>query len=65
MRWEFAINNISCEYAQVYFNGAMIESASVEGENYAAMREVIELLGLSNRPNTNFMQAAAAVVGID
>lgn len=65
MRWGFSINDVICEYAQVYFNGAMIESACVESENYADMRAVIELLGLSKRPNTNYLRAAAAVVGVD
>lgn len=65
MRWGFSVNDVICEYAQVYFNGAMIESACVESENYADMRAVIELLGLSKRPNTNYLRAAAAVVGVD
>ena len=47
MRYGFTIDGIICEYAQVYFNGAMVESACVESENYAAMRGVIEGLGLA------------------
>lgn len=65
MRWGFTIDGIICEYAQVYFNGALVESACVESENYAGMRAVIESLGLSTRPNTNYLAAAARVVGMD
>jgi len=65
MRWGFTIDGIICEYAQVFFNGAMVESACVESENYAGMRGVIDMLGLATRPNTNYLKAAARVVGLD
>ncbi len=65
MRWGFTIDGIICEYAQVYFNGAMVESACVESENYVGMKAVIESLGLSARPNVNYLKAAASVVGMD
>ncbi len=65
MRWGFTIDGIICEYAQVYFNGAMVESACVESENYEGMRAVIEGLGLASRPNVNYLTAAARVVGMD
>lgn len=65
MRWGFTIDGIICEYAQVFFNGAMVESACVESENYEGMRAVIEGLGLDTRPNTNYLRAAAAIVGMD
>ena len=65
MRYGFTIDGIICEYAQVFFNGAMVESACVESENYAGMKAVIESLGLSSRPNVNYLKAAASVVGMD
>lgn len=65
MRWGFTIDGIICEYAQVWFNGAMVESACVESDNYPAMRSVIEMLGLSALPNTNYLRAAARVIGMD
>ena len=34
MRYGFTIDGIICEYAEVWFNGAMVESACVESENY-------------------------------
>ena len=64
MRYGFTIDGIICEYAQVYFNGAMVESACVESENYVAMRGVIEGLGLAALPNVNYLKAAKKVVGM-
>jgi hypothetical protein len=64
MRYGFTIEGIICEYAQVWLNGAMVESACCESENYAGMRTVIEALGLAELPNTNYLKAAKRVVGM-
>lgn len=64
MRYGFSIDGIICEYAEVWFNGAMVESACVESENYAGMKQVIEGLGLAGMPNTNYLKAAKRVVGL-
>lgn len=64
MRYGFTIDGIICEYAQVWFNGALVESACVESENYAGMKVVIEGLGISAMPNTNYLKAAKRVVGM-
>lgn len=65
MRYGFTIDGVICEYAQVYFNGAMVESACVESENYAAMKEIVQNLGLAAMPNVNYLKAAKRVVGIE
>ena len=64
MRYGFTIDGIICEYAQVWFNGAMVESACAESENYDGMRAVIEGLGINQMPNTNYLKAAKVVVGM-
>ena len=64
MRWGFTIDGTICEYAKVYLNGALLESACVESEDYGAMRAVIEGLGLSARPNVNYLKALAGVMGV-
>lgn len=64
MRYGFMIDGIICEYAQVYFNGAMVESACCESENYDGMRKAIEALGLRGRENVNYLRAAKKVVGL-
>jgi hypothetical protein len=64
MRYGFTIDGIICEYAQVWFNGAMVETACAESENYAGMKTVVEGLGISDLPNTNYLRAAKRVVGM-
>ena len=64
MRYGFTIDGIICEYAQVWFNGALLETACAESENYAGMKQVIEGLGISGLPNTNYLRAARRVVGL-
>ena len=65
MRYGFTIEGIICEYAQVWFNGAMVETACAESENYEGMRKVVEGLGLAAMPNTNYLRAAKRVVGME
>jgi hypothetical protein len=65
MRYGFNIDGIICEYAQVWFNGALIETACAESENYAGMKEVIEGLDLSSMANTNYLKAAKKVIGME
>jgi hypothetical protein len=64
MRYGFTIDGIICEYAQVWLNGALVETACAESENYAGMKTVVEGLGISELPNTNYLRAAKRVVGL-
>lgn len=64
MRYGFTVDGIICEYAQVWFNGALIESACAESENYAGMQQVVDGLGLAALPNTNYLKAAKRIVGM-
>ncbi len=64
-RHGFTVDGVICEYARVTFNGALLESACVESEDYAAMRGVIEGLGLAALPNVNYLRAAKRVVGME
>lgn len=65
MRYGFTVDGIICEYAQVWLNGAMVESACAESENYAGMKQVVEGLGIAEMPNTNYLKAAKRVVGMN
>lgn len=65
LRFGFTIDGIICEYAQVWFNGALVESACVESENYAGMKQIVESLGIAQLPNTNYLRAAKRVVGLE
>jgi hypothetical protein len=64
MRWGFTVDGIICEFAQVWFNGAMIESACCESEDHAGMEKAIAVLGIADLPNTNYLKAAKRVVGL-
>ena len=65
MRYGFTVEGIICEYAQVWFNGALVESACCESENYEGMKKAVEALGISSMPNTNYLKAARRVVGME
>jgi hypothetical protein len=64
MRYGFTVDGIICEYAQVRFNGAVLESACCESDDYVGMRKVIKALGIEGMPNTSYPKAASIVVGI-
>ena len=63
-RYGFSVNGVICEYAKVWFNGAMVETACCESEDYAAMKGAVEALGIAEMPNTNYLKAAKSVVGM-
>ena len=64
MRYGFTVDGIICEYGQVWFNGALLESACCESDNYKSMRNAIKALGIEAMPNTNYLKAAKRVVGM-
>ncbi len=64
MRYGFSVNGIISEYAQVWFNGAMVETACCESEDYAGIKATVAALGLDGRPNTKDLKAARQVVGM-
>lgn len=64
MRYGFTVDGVICEYARVWFNGAMVETACCESENYAGMKKTVETLGIAAMPNTSYLRAAKRVVGM-
>ncbi len=62
-RYGFSVNGVICEYAYVWFNGALVETACCESEDYTSMKTAVEALGLSSMENTNYLKAAKKVVG--
>lgn len=63
-RHGFSIDGVSCEYAQVLFNGAQLETVCVESSDPAAMTPVIAELGLTGMSNTGYVRAAQRVLGL-
>lgn len=62
-RYGFSVNGVICEYAEVWFNGARVETACCESEDYASMASAVKVLGLEGEPNTNYLRAAKRVIG--
>jgi hypothetical protein len=63
-RFGFSVDGIICEYAYVWFNGALLETACCESENYAGMQKAVAALGIDSLPNTNYLKAAKSVIGM-
>lgn len=64
MRYGFMVDGIICEFARVWFNGALMETACCESEDYEKMQGVVKALGIENQPNINYLKAAKRVVGM-
>lgn len=64
MRYGFTVGGVICEYAEVWFNGALLESACCESEDYAGMAKAVAALGLDRLENVNYLKAAKRVVGL-
>jgi hypothetical protein len=64
MRYGFTVDGIICEYARVMFNGALVESACSESDDYEGLCKAIAALGINEMPNTNYLKAAKRVVGM-
>jgi hypothetical protein len=62
-RYGFTVNGVICEYAYVWMNGALIETACCESEDYNSMKSAVEALGLAEMPNTNYLKAAKSIIG--
>jgi hypothetical protein len=41
-RYGFLVDGVICEYAEVWFNGALLESACCESEDYTAVAKAVE-----------------------
>lgn len=63
-RYGFSIDGIICEYGQINFNGAMIETCCCESEDYEGMKKAIEALEISGLENVNYLRAAKKVIGM-
>ena len=63
-RYGFSIDGIICEYGQICFNGAMLETTCCESEDYVGMKKAIEALEISKYANVNYQKAAKNVIGM-
>jgi hypothetical protein len=63
-RYGFSVDGIICEYGQVCFNGAMLETTCCESEDYEGMKKAIEALEISGLENMNYLKAAKRTIGM-
>ncbi len=63
-RYGFSLDGIICEYGQIYFNGAMIETTCCESEDYEGMKKAIQALEIEKLENVNYLKAAKRVIGM-
>jgi len=63
-RYGFTVDGVICEYAEVRFNGALMESACCESDDHAAIARAVEALGLSGFENVNYVKAAKRILGM-
>ena len=64
-RYGFSVDGMICEYGKILFNGAMLETACVESEDYEGMTKAIKALELDQMENVNYLKAAKRVIGMD
>lgn len=63
-RYGFSIDGIICEYGEICFNGAKLETTCCESEDYTGMKKAIEALEISELENINYLRAAKKVIGM-
>ncbi len=63
-RYGFSVDDIICEYGEILFNGAKLETVCCESEDYAGMKKAIEALEINKYENINYLKAAKRVIGM-
>lgn len=63
-RYGFSVDDIICEYGEILFNGAKIETVCCESEDYTGMKKAIEALEINKYENLNYLKAAKRVIGM-
>ena len=61
-RYGFSVDGMICEYGKVLFNGALLETACVESEDYQGMKKAIKALEIDALENINYLKAAKNVL---
>jgi hypothetical protein len=64
-RFGYTINGCISEIAQLLVNGAAIKTLAVESENIDAVLKAIEILGLQEYENVNYLLAIKRILGME
>lgn len=64
-RYGFSVDDIICEYGEILFNGAKLETVCCESEDYTGMKKAIETLEINKYENINYLRAAKRTIGME
>lgn len=64
-RFAFTVNGCITEIAQLLINGAAIQAVAVELEDVDAILKAMEMLGLSEYENVNYLLTIKRVIGME
>ncbi len=64
-RFAFAVNDCITEHAEVWINGAGLETVAVESTDVPAILEAKRTLGLDDYENVNYLRAIKRVIGME
>jgi hypothetical protein len=62
-RYGYFVNETICEYAEVYVNGALVQTASAESENPELLLQTASIIGIEDYENINYQQAIKRILG--
>ena len=64
-RFAFTVNDCIAEHAEVWINGAGLQTVAVESEDIPAILEAKRMLGLDDYENVNYLRAIKRVIGME
>ena len=64
-RFGYMINRCTSEIAELLVNGAAVKTIAVESEDVEAVLKAIEMLGLQEYENVNYLLAIKRIVGME
>ena len=64
-RFAFTVNECIAEHAEVWINGAGLETVAVESMDIPAILEAKRTLGLDDYENVNYLRAIKRVIGME
>ncbi len=64
-RFAYTINACIAELADVYINGAKVRTANIESVDIPAIHNAIEMVGLTDYENINYLMAIKRIIGME
>ncbi len=64
-RFAFTVNDCITEHAEVWINGAGLQTVAVESTDIPAILEAKRMLGLDDYENVNYLRAIKRIIGME